>query len=146
MTDKPFDAEAELDALVRQFRPSKCARKLTFEGHCQVYACLYRGVPQYAVCAMFDISRATASHIAGCRDDTREPVTIEAAGHSETLPGGALNRWRRPQRRDRYRKVAAEFESLGEAEFNRRYFTPTVKARVKNALARIQPGKWFPDA
>ena len=80
---------------------------------------------------LFGITRATVSHIGGCRDDNRVATTFEMTpGHFETV-GGPKIRGRNMNRKLRYQDVAEEFESVGEDEFKRRYLTESLWDRLQ---------------
>ena len=91
----PFDGVAAMEKMRRDrpelFASSKHSPKLTREGHYQLYAALYVGEIQSVVAKAFDVSRATVSLIAGCRNDRRKPVMFEIGEHSETLQTNNLN-------------------------------------------------------
>ena len=113
-------------------------RKLSLEGQCTVYACLYQGIHYSIVAEAFGVTRATVSAIGGCRDDEREPVIMEVGGHTEKLYTNCLAKRRDPDRHRRYQDVAQEFERLGEDEFFRRYFTDDVVDLMRTAKARMK--------
>jgi hypothetical protein len=137
-----FDAISEARELANTY-PSRAGRKLTFSQRCSAYAALLEGTSQVLVATAFRLSRASISALANCRKDTRGPVTMELAGR--TYKVGELNVT--PRRRDgqrRYQEVAQEFERLGYEPFMQTYFTPDIKARIKEA-ARKRPVYGVPD-
>lgn len=144
---RPFHVRASerLDAVFGP--PAVTAPKLTHEGHCQVYACLYMGIPQYIVAKAFDLSAPTVSLIAGCRQDRREPVTLSIDDgtrvHNETNGTRNLTRTRNLNRKPKYQAVEEEFESLGEPEFMRRYYTPHVDRKIMWAKSQIKTRVWL---
>jgi hypothetical protein len=118
----PFDYRVAFEQMRRDYpemfiNPRK-APKLTHEGHCEVYACLYYQIPQYVVAKAFDITPATVSTIARCRSQNMN-------------------------RKGRYAKVEAEYDSLGEAEFMRHYFTDRVQAKIMRVKAEIKNKVWL---
>lgn len=149
-----FDPYEKLDAMRaywRQHYPRHFAgkRKLTLEGQCEVYACLYAGVPSFFIMHMFEISRSTVGYIAGCRDDDRKPTELEHdSGFIDPktkLPiiyheyiGGAAIKPHDPDRKQRYANVAAEFDRLGEAEFMRAYYNARVQRRLADVRAELR--------
>ena len=143
----PFDGVAAFEKMKREnpdmFKPHRNAPRLTHEGQCQVYAALYVGDIQSVVAKAFDVSRATVSLIAGCRNDRRKPVTFEIGEHSETLQTKNLTRRHSDGRKVRYSHIEDEFDSLGEAEFIRRYYTSYVQSRIKNAKSQIKTRVWL---
>ena len=116
---RPFHERAA-ENLRRMFPPHRQAPKLTHDGHCEVYACLYYQIPQYVVAKAFDLTPSTVSMIAACRQRSQN-----------------INR------KVRYAKVEAEFDSLGEAEFMRRYFTDRVQAKIMRVKAEIKNKVWL---
>jgi hypothetical protein len=120
--DRPFHVRMA-ENLQRMFPPHKQAPKLTHDGHCEVYACLYYQIPQYVVAKAFDLTPSTVSMIAACRQ--------------------GVTRSQNMNRKVRYAKVEAEFDSLGEAEFMRRYFTDRVQAKIMRVKAEIKNKVWL---
>ena len=141
MSQTPFDYRAATRELLTEIGPINSGPKLTLADQCTIYACLYHGIHQTIVARAFEVSRATASKIAGCRDDERKPIEIEFAGHSETHNAPVLTDRRFPHRVQHYRDVARVFEGLGEEEFMRTYLTPNVIERMKIANGRIKSEK-----
>ena len=129
--DRPFHVRMS-EALQRNRPPKpRNSPQLTHAGRCQVYALLYDGQRPDVVARLFGISHATVSHIGGCRNDNRVATTFEMTpGHTETL-GGPTIKHRNNNRKPRYQEVAAEFETLGEDEFKRRYFTESLWDRLQ---------------
>ena len=107
MNDEPFDPFKAGVALRRRYE-RQLGPELTLAGRCEVYAALYQGAPQAVVARAFELSSTTVSHIASCRDDSREPVTFEVEGHTETHMVPHLDRKRDPDRKRHYPDVAAE--------------------------------------
>ena len=136
--ERPFHVQA-MEALLNHAPPRPhTAPKLTHEGRCQVYALLYLGQRPDVVSRLFGLSRATVSHLGGCRDDDRVATTFEMTpGHFETLGGPNINP-RQEGRRPRYQDVAREFESLGEDEFMRRYMTESLWSRLQRTKAEMR--------
>ena len=110
--------ERAAENLRRMFPPHRQAPKLTHDGHCEVYACLYYQIPQYVVAKAFDLTPSTVSIIARCRSQNMNCKV-------------------------RYAAVEAEFDSLGEAEFMRRYFTDRVQAKIMRVKAEIKNKVWL---
>ena len=140
--DKPKDERpyhVRVEELVRQHaRQHDNAPKLTHEGKCEAYALLHIGVDPKVVARMFKVSVSTVSHIGGCRGDDRKPVTFEMTpGHYETV-GGPRIKHRNMNRKPRYAAVAAEYETLGDDEFKRRYLTKGLMQRANRAEAEIR--------
>lgn len=136
--ERPFHVRASEVLFKNAPPPSRNAPRLTHAGKCQVYVLLYHGQKPEHVARLFNITRSTVSYIGGCRDDTRKPVTFEMApGHFETVGGPQLVS-RNMNRKPRYQEVAAEFESLGEDEFLRRYLTPGLWDRLNEVKAKIR--------
>jgi hypothetical protein len=130
MDDKNKLEEFDIDKAAEELRavapPQRSGRKLSVPMQCAAFAALRNGAKYHAVAAVFDLSETSVSNLAGCVDDDRAPL--------EDLDGGihdlSLSRGRNPERSQRYRWVKQQFNHWGEAEFKRRYYTPSIHARI----------------
>lgn len=151
INERPFDAKATLDRWSdywKRFPQFNRGPKLTFAQQCGVYIMLHDNkIPQAIACQMFGLSRATVSAIAGCREDDRRARIIEFEDEasnktrSEAIgDDGHLTKRRYIARKQRYQRIADEFEYLGADEFRRKYYTPLIHERMQN-LRRIMTDK-----
>lgn len=157
--------ESEASKALREIAlmaPRKGGPKLMFSTKCAAYAALLENISPALIARVFGLSRTSVSHLAGCRDDTRPPITMELPDlqtfteevltddkqstrrfvdvvrrNVRTYVVGDLNitRGRRPaaNRPARYQDVAREFNHLGYDAFKTVYFTEEWQRRLKAA-------------
>lgn len=170
--ETPYDPKAAALALARERRNTP-GRKLSFYDQCAAFYALYNGIQSRVVARAFGISETAASQIGGCLARDPRPYDVELvpekrrvpirgldgkrAGGFEIVATGAMiekrtlrdmnrNRW--ADRKVRYRRVADEFERLGEDEFAARYYPERISlhlAEIKHGLdieahARVRKG------
>lgn len=159
---RPFDAISTLERWGEYWRNHPHYRnrgkRLDFRQRCAVYAMLYAedSIPQAVVCKVFNISRATVSYIAGCRDDNRNSVIVEQDSgllddnglpvvYRETIGAdGHLTKNRSADRRFRYQDIVDEFERLGAETFVRKYYTQEIHLKMRQVWKEMT-GKIYLD-
>lgn len=119
-------------------------RKLTFKEQCAAFAASYDGVRNKVIARAFGISPQTASLIAGCLEHDPDPYRRDLVVGADGAPVTRIverdhNKSRHPNRNRRYENVALEFETLGVDEFNARYMTPEIIARLTAARRLADP-------
>jgi hypothetical protein len=142
--DKPqeFDMDKAAEELRAVKQPSRGGRKLRLAEQCAAFAALRHGARAAAVASVFNLSETTVSNLAGCIDDDRAPIADLDGG----LHDPNLTRGRDPERVQRYRAVAEEFNRLGEAEFKRRYYTPFFHELILAAQSKPRTPRHPPTA
>ena len=134
--ETPSAEDMLAEALVGEKVP---ARKLTFTQQCGAFAALYAGVRNQVVARAFGVSLQCASKISGCLEYDPDPYREEEGVEGKILMDH--NRNRSPARHRHYENVGREFEALGAAEFNRRYYTERVHKRIINAKVQLRDEK-----
>lgn len=133
----PYNPQAAARELATS-QTNRRVRKLSFFDQCAAFYALYNGVETRYVAKAFGISLTAASQIGGCLDKDPRPYTTELAiENGEVIERVArhrdMNRHRNPDRIPRYRRIADEFERLGEIDFANKYFPFFIRDRIKDA-------------
>jgi hypothetical protein len=137
--EEPFDPLKAV-AEITDATPNIAGRKLPFSEQCAAFACLYAAkYSQKLIAKVFGVGPDTVSHLAGCLKRDPRPYDVEPGIVDGQITDiytryRDMNRNRNKGRIQRYRRVADEFERLGENEFFHRYYTREIHARM--TLAR----------
>lgn len=125
-------------------------RKLRFREQCAAFALLYGGTKPFIVARAFGVSGPTISYLGGCLEQDPTPwqreLVYDRSEHAmiERTRARDHNKGRNPNRIRHYEMVAREFEALGVQEFNNRYLTEDILARVDRARAELRAEKRAP--
>jgi hypothetical protein len=134
----PYDPRAAARELAST-QANRATRKLSFYDQCAAFYALYNRVESKYVAKAFGISPTAASQIGGCLETDPRPYTMELVtldnGQVEEMPAyhRDMNRNRMPSRVQRYRRVAEEFNRLGEEAFADKYFPIEIRNRIRDA-------------
>jgi hypothetical protein len=133
----PYNPRAALAKLV-QGQVERKGRKLSFYEQCAAFCALYGKLDSNVVAKAFGISPTAASQIGGCLQTDPRPYTIELATEGlEVVERKAfhrdMNKNRMADRKQRYQRVAEEFNRLGEEAFFDKYFPPEMATRMAKA-------------
>jgi hypothetical protein len=126
--EAPFNPESAVRELAGAHH-ERTGRKLSFSDQCALFYAVMNRIPPRTVAKTFAVTMTTVSLIGGCLARDPRPRTVEM-GDGSTWRNRDMNANRNPNRVKRYRRVANEFERLGEEEFARRYYTHDIHTRL----------------